>query len=136
MARCIGETRALTHNAEAMRDALEAGDTARLASLVESQEMGIWRLGQLLKGQSPDEGGRSEPGDLASAAQAAADDEEGLRQTLSREMRALADVSRQNAVLLRDGLTMVRGLLAILTGQYRNYGGDATGPASAFSRRA
>lgn len=135
VALCVGEARALTHTAEAMRAALEAGDTKRLNSLVEVQEMGIWRLGRLMKGESVD--GAESPDDLREAVEAAAaGEDEPLRESLTREMRNLADVSRQNAVLLKDGLQMVRGLLAILTGQYGEYGGGPKGPTTVFSRRA
>lgn len=136
MAQCVAETRALTSTAEAMRAALEEGDTDRLRQLVEAQETGIWRLGRLMKGEQV--AGAESPEDLdavLAAAEAGADDA-CLRACLAREMEGLARVSRQNAVLLKDGLSMVRGLIAILTGRYDDYGGRALGRASAFSRRA
>ncbi len=133
LARCVGETRALTRTAQAMRDALEAGDTQELSSLVAVQEMGIWRLGQLMKGESV-EGVDEPPDDLLEAARTGADDD--LRQSLRLEMQSLADVSGQNAVLLKDGLMIVRGLLAILTGRFGEYGGGPGGPSGVFSRRA
>lgn len=136
VALCVGEARALARTAEQMRAALESGDARRLNSLVEVQEIGIWRLGRLMKGEGVD-GDETPPDDLREAlAAAAAGEDEPLRQSLAREMRNLADVSRQNAVLLKDGLQTVRGLLAILTGQYGEYGGGPKGPTTVFSRRA
>jgi hypothetical protein len=139
VALCLGEARALTRTAEAMRSALERGDTEAVRVLVEAQEIGIWRLGRLMQGESVE--GASVPDDLSFALDDDADVEdagrEGMRQAWLGEMAHLAEVSRQNAVLVRDGLRTVQGMLRILTGRAGEYGG-ATGPARprVFNRRA
>lgn len=136
LARCLNETRSLTRTAEAMRVALENGDAKTVGALVEAQEVGIWRLGRLMQGEDvecaiPLDSETREI--LASSCEL--DRPDATRQIWMTEMARLADVCRQNAVLVRDGLVMVQGLLRILTGRSGEYGGGASGPI-AFSRRA
>ncbi|MCL6594658.1 MAG: flagellar protein FlgN [Firmicutes bacterium] len=135
VALCLGEARALTRTARAMQSALVAGDAEAVRELVEEQEVAIWRLGRLLQGEDV-EGARA-PEEFSPEA-AGADEEayrERVRQAWLGEMAALAEVSRQNAVLVRDGLVTVAGLLRILTGGADDYGGAVGGPRL-FSRRA
>lgn len=130
MARCVAETRALTHAAKALRDALERGDTPAVKRLVEEQEVRVWRLGRLMRGEGV-EGGEAAPGEGDAAIT-----EIGARDELMGEMAELAEVSRQNAVLVTDGLRTVQGLLRILTGRAGDYRGHAPGAAHTFSRKA
>ena len=136
VAYCLSETRSLTRTAEAMRTALENGDTEKVSALVEAQELGIWRLGRLLQGEEIDDVEAADMG-LAELGEGAseADRSDAVRRAWLGEMARLAEVSRQNAVLVRDGLVMVQGMLGILTGQGGDYGRRGGGPV-AFSGRA
>jgi hypothetical protein len=135
VALCLGEARALTRTARAMQSALVAGDAEAVRALVEEQEVAIWRLGRLLQGEDVE--GAQAPEEFSPEAAAGDEDayRERVRQAWLGEMAALAEVSRQNAVLVRDGLVTVAGLLRILTGGADDYGGGEGGPRL-FNRRA
>lgn len=113
---CLAEVRSLRETAEALHGALVSGNSAGVRVLADAQELRIWRIGRLLNAPEEESDGPGQDGAAGIGEGQVLWDRAEVEEALQQELYGLADLSRVNARLLEDGITVSRTLLRMLTG--------------------